>query len=135
MGCFFTGFYLTIGAHSVINRNCYFDCREGITIGENASISAECYIITGSHDPQSSDFSGKGGKVFIEDYCWLGARAIIMPGVSVKKGSIAAAGAVVTKTVEPYSIVGGNPAKFIKQRTENLHYQLNWFPYFNTDID
>jgi chloramphenicol O-acetyltransferase type B len=61
---------------------------------------------------------GKGvnSKVIIEDDVWIGYGAIIMSGVKIRRGSIIAAGSVVTKDVEPYSIVGGNPAKLIKYR-------------------
>lgn len=135
MGCFFTGRHLKIASNTVINRNCYLDCRAGITIGTNASISPECYIISSGHDPQSPDFSGKDGPVVIDDYVWLGARAMILPGVILGKGSVAAAGSVVTRNVDAFTIVGGNPAKFIKPRNNDLRYQLKWFPYFNTDID
>lgn len=135
MGCFFTGRKLKVGENAVINRNCYIDARAGLMIGRNASISPECYIISSGHDPQSKDFAGKDAAVLIDDYVWLGARAIVLPGVHLGKGSVAAAGSVVTRNVEPFTIVGGNPAKFIKQRNSNLEYQLNWFPYFNTDIE
>ena len=47
---------------------------------------------------------------------WIGARAIILPGVTIGEGAVVAAGAVVTKDVEPWAVVGGNPAKFIKKR-------------------
>jgi len=133
-GCFFTGAHLQVGAYTVINRNTYLDCREGIVIGENVNISPECYILTAGHDPQSPTFSGKNGKVFIDDYAWLGARTMVIAGVTIGKGSVAAAGAVVTKSVADHTIVGGNPATFIKQRTTDLQYQNNWFPFFNTDI-
>ena len=56
------------------------------------------------------------GKTIIEDDVWIGARSIILPGRKIGEGSIVAAGSVVTKDVEPFSIVGGNPAKLIKFR-------------------
>ena len=55
-------------------------------------------------------------KVTISDDVWIGANAIILPGVTIGKGSVIAGGAVVTKDVEPYMIVGGNPAKVIRSR-------------------
>ena len=58
--------------------------------------------------------------VYIDDDVWIGRRVLIMPGVHIGTGAIIAAGSVVTKNVEPYSIVGGNPAKHIKYRRENL---------------
>lgn len=134
MGCFFTGGWLKVGAHSVINRNCYLDCREQITIGSNVSISPECYLITAGHDPQSAGFKGKNAALSIDDNVWLGARVVVLPGADLGKGAVAAAGAVVTKRVEPWTIVGGNPAKFIKNRNPNVNYTLNWFPFFDTDV-
>ena len=58
------------------------------------------------------------GSIIVEDDVWIGARAIILSGVRIGQGAVIAAGSVVTKDVEPYSIVGGNPAKFIKYRFE-----------------
>jgi maltose O-acetyltransferase len=58
----------------------------------------------------------KGKKVIIEDDVWIGRNAIIMPGIRIGKGSIIGAGSVVTKDVEPFSVVGGVPAKLIKKR-------------------
>ncbi|MDQ7799461.1 MAG: DapH/DapD/GlmU-related protein [Candidatus Edwardsbacteria bacterium] len=55
-------------------------------------------------------------QTVIEDDVWIGAQAIILPGVRIGRGAIVAAGAVVTKDVEPYAIVGGNPARLIKRR-------------------
>lgn len=70
VGCWVTGFRFCVGAHSVINRNCRLDARGGITIGNNVSISPECYLISASHDPHSPSFSGtvKSNAVIIHDY-------------------------------------------------------------------
>ena len=69
--------------------------------------------------------------VIIEDYVFIGPRSIILPGVKIGKGAVVAAGAVVSKDVAPYAIVGGVPAKIIGERKlKNLHYKLgraNWF--------
>lgn len=62
------------------------------------------------------DFKGKGQKIIIEQDCWIGFGAIIVTGVKVGRGSIVAAGSVVLKDVEPYSIVAGNPAKVVSRR-------------------
>jgi acetyltransferase-like isoleucine patch superfamily enzyme len=134
MGCFFTGSKLNVGNNTILNRNGYYDCRLALTIGSNVSISPKVYIITAGHDPQSPTFSDKSAPVVIEDFVWIGARAIILPGVTMGKGSVAGAGSVVTKNVAPFTIVAGNPAKVIGKRTENLIYTLHWKPYFNTDI-
>ena len=134
MGCFFTGNNIVIGRDTVINRNVYLDGRTGLTIGDNVSISPEVYILTLTHDTQSPGFDTVSGPVFIGDYSWIGARAMIMPSVTIGKGAVVGAGAVVTKNVEEYSIVAGVPAKPIGTRRKDLRYSPRYFPYFNTDI-
>lgn len=135
-GCFVTGFRLTVGAHSVINRNCCLDARGGLTIGRNVSISPDCYLVSASHDPHSPTFAGasKPTAVTIEDYAWLGVRALILPGVTIGRGAIVGAGAVVSRDVEPLAIVAGNPARVIGKRQVDPIYSLQWQPWFDTDI-
>jgi len=121
---------LTIGSGSTINRKCQLDCRGGITIGNNVSISPECMLITGDHDLNSKGFDYKSAPIVLNDYVWLGSRAMILPNVTVGKGAVVCAGAVVTKDVLPYEIVGGVPARKIGDRTQNLDYSAAWFyPY------
>lgn len=67
-------------------------------------------------EPYCEQDAATKGAVIIEDEVWLGANSIILSGVTIGKGAIVAAGSVVTKDVPPYTIVGGNPAKFIKNR-------------------
>ncbi len=134
MGCFITGRHIEIGHNSVINRFTYLDGRVSLKIGNNVNISHYTLIQTLTHDPQSLDFVCMEKPVEIKDYAWIGARAIICPGVTVGEGAVIAAGAVVTKDVEAYTIVGGNPARFIKNRTAGLRYQTRYFPLFDTDI-
>lgn len=133
MGCFVTGRHITVANHSVVNRKCYLDGRGSIKIGSNVSISPEVYILTTSHLANSSSFEAKRGEVRIEDYVWIGARAIILPNVTLGEGCVVGAGAVVTKTVRPYEIVAGNPARVIGKREPGLTYELAYFPLFDTD--
>jgi maltose O-acetyltransferase len=125
---------IQIGNNTVINRSCYLDGREGLYIGNNVNISFQSCIITLQHDPQSINFKSTGAAVTIKDNVWLGARCIILPGVTVGEGAVVAAGAVVTKDVHPYTIVGGVPAKEIGNRTEGLTYLTDFNPLFDTDI-
>jgi len=121
---------VTIGENTVINKNVSLDGRGDIIIGNNVSISAGTTILTGSHDPNSETFVFVGKPVIIEDYVWIGTQALILPGVRLAKGSVVAAGSVVTKSTEPYTIVGGNPARYIKSRSEILNYNPVWKPRF-----
>jgi maltose O-acetyltransferase len=118
--------HISIGSHCVIDRDCALDGRGEIILGNNVNISPEVMILTAYHDPDSPDFAGVEKPVVIEDYAWLATRAMVLPGVKIGRGAIVAAGAVVTKNVEPYAIVGGNPARVIRQRSSNLTYQLNY---------
>lgn len=93
-----------------------------VSIGNDVMIAPEVYILHSGHSYSSLDISMRFQEdkyypmTIIEDDVWVGARAIINPGRKIGKGSIVAAGSVVTKDVEPFTIVGGNPAKLIKSR-------------------
>jgi acetyltransferase-like isoleucine patch superfamily enzyme len=96
----------------------------GITIGEDVAISSRVMIWTLEHDPQDAHFNCRGSHVSIGNKVWIGARAILLPGITVGDGVVISAGAVVAADVEPYAIVGGVPAKKIGERNRDLHYQL-----------
>jgi maltose O-acetyltransferase len=117
---------LRIGENSVVNARCRMDTRGGIRIGDNVSISSDVTILTADHDMDSPDFAGRNQAVSIEDYVWVGTGAMIMPGVSIGKGAVVAAGAIVTKDVAPYHVVAGIPAKFIKERKKELRYTASY---------
>lgn len=137
-GCYIAGgpwgAQIEIGSNTVINRFTYLDGRVSLKIGNNVNISHYSIIQTLTHDPQSSDFAGVPMPVLIEDHVWIGTRALILPGVTLGEGCVIGAGSVVTKSIPPYTIAVGNPAKVIKERTRNLNYKTVYFPYFNTDI-
>ncbi len=131
MGCrFLNGRRVSLGNCNVINFGCLLDGRKfNITTGNSVSIGPEAAILTLGHDSQSPDFDDKGGDVTIGDRVWIGYRAIVMPGVRIGEGAVVAAGAVVTKDVEPFSIVAGVPAKPIGKRNEDLVYELDFKPF------
>jgi acetyltransferase-like isoleucine patch superfamily enzyme len=124
--------YLTIGDHTRINRSCLLDARGPLSIGDNVSVSAEVAIVTTQHRPEDPNFGVESRAVVIEDHVWIGMRAMIMPGVTVGRGAVVAAGAVVTKDVPPLAVVGGVPAKLIGTRgLDNPSYVLaDPFPMF-----
>lgn len=119
-----------MGHNSVVNDKCRLDNRGGLTIGNFVSISSETAILTADHDPNSSTFAGRKSPVVLQDYVFVGTRATILPGVNVGKGGVIAAGAVVTKDVPEFTIVGGVPAKPIGKRTKELHYTINYGKWF-----
>lgn len=122
---------LTLGKNSAINQNCRLDNRGGIFIGDNVSISAEVCILTADHAPQSTDFAGRDKPVRIENFVFIGTRAMVLPGVTIGEGAVIAAGAVVTRDVAPYAIVGGVPAKVIGERQRNLSYEASYCRLFH----
>jgi acetyltransferase-like isoleucine patch superfamily enzyme len=134
MGCFFTGRQISIGGGSVINRNCRLDGRGGLTIGRHVSVSPECYLLTASHDPQSPSFAAFGRPIHLSDRVWLGTRAMVLPGVTLGEGAVLGAGSIATKDIPAFQIAVGQPAKVVKTRTQDLPYELAYFPWFNTDI-
>jgi acetyltransferase-like isoleucine patch superfamily enzyme len=73
-------------------------------------------LITGSHEISSGHFDLITRPITVEDNVWIATGAMILPGVTIGEGAVVAAGAVVTKDVEPWTVVGGNPARFIKKR-------------------
>jgi len=99
------------------------DGRKGLHIGKSAVIAYEAIIWTLNHDYNNIDFAGKGGPVEIGEYAWICSRSIILPGIKIGKGAIVASGAVVTKDVPEWAIVGGVPAQVIGWRDiKNYRY-------------
>jgi acetyltransferase-like isoleucine patch superfamily enzyme len=134
MGCFVTGVKIAVGNHTVVNRGVYLDGRAGVTIGDKVNVSHQVLIQSLTHDPQCPNFNCEVKPVVIEDYVWLGARALVLPGVTIGKGAIVGAGAVVAKDVPPFTIVVGNPAREVGKRSQKLSYTPRYFPFFDTDI-
>jgi len=131
-GCSFWNGSLKIDSGSTIGFDCQLDCRMGIEIGKNVCLASGVWIWTLHHDYNSISFDTKGAKVVIEDYVWICSRATILPGVTIGKGAVVASGAVVTKDVEPFAIVGGVPAKVIGKREEKDYNYVPgdyWVPF------
>ena len=113
---------ISIGNGSVVGFNVNLDGRKKLIIGENVTIATDVMIWSLHHDYNDMNFKAVGESVEICDYAWICSRAIILPGVKIGKGAVVAAGAVVVKDVEPYTVVGGVPAKKIAERNRNLDY-------------
>ncbi len=135
---------IEIGSGSIVGRNSILSCKGGsirladkvnisvnctllsetlLTVGENVLIAGHCYLIAGgNHGLDRVDIPildqpliEKGG-IDIKEHCWLGANVTVLDGVTIGRDSVAAAGSVVTKSVPAYHIVGGVPAKVLKDR-------------------
>ena len=102
-----------IGKNVMIMPNCLMMSRGGITIDDDVMIAANVQLISNNHDLHDHVLL-LCKPVHICRNAWIGAGATILPGVTVGENAVVAAGAVVTKDVAPNTIVGGNPAKFIK---------------------
>ena len=112
---------LKVGSGCNIGFKCHLDCRRGIYIGKNVTVATEVMFWSLHHDYNDLYFGIKGGAITVGDYCWICSRAIILPGVKIGEGAVVAAGAVVCKDVEPWSIVGGVPAKKIGEREQKKY--------------
>jgi maltose O-acetyltransferase len=119
---------LRIGERCRVNRHCTLDARGSLTIGSNVSISPDVTILTAQHFYDDPEFALDNRPVVLEDHVWIGTRAMIMPGVTVGRGAVVAAGAVVTRDVEPMAIVGGVPAKPIGRRQLDPSYVFDGPP-------
>jgi maltose O-acetyltransferase len=121
---------LEIRRDSTINARCRIDTRGGVFIAENVSISEECIILTADHDPRSASLAGRTRPVRIGRDVWIGTRAMILPGVSIGEAAVVAAGAVVTKNVNPREIVAGVPARVIGMRHATGGYSAKYRRFF-----
>jgi maltose O-acetyltransferase len=121
-----------IGANSRINRACTLDVRNGLQIGENVSVSAETLLLSTSDRVDGGRSREDHKPIVIEDHVWIGMRAIVMPGVTIGRGAVVGAGAIVTRDVPELTIVFGNPARPVGTRPDtDAEYVLNdTFPLF-----
>ncbi len=117
---------LTIGARTIVGRNCLLDARGGISIGRDVNIGSDTILMTAKHEVQDPDFVASYAPIEIGDRVWIALRATILGGVTIGEGAVVAAGAVVTRDVAPFTIVGGTPAAPIGERTRDLRYQLDY---------
>lgn len=121
------GFYVrypskvSVGNNVTINRKCQFYTsfyykNTSILIKDNVAIGPNVILLGAGHATNSIALIDTAGSIVIEKNCWICANSIILQNITIGEGAIVAAGSIVTKNVEPYSIVGGVPAKFIRFR-------------------
>jgi putative colanic acid biosynthesis acetyltransferase WcaF len=107
---------LEMGAYSCIASgvNCYN--ADKVIIGAHVVISQKSHLCTASHDISSRKHKWISAPIVVEDQAWIGAESFVMMGVTIGEGAVIGARAAVFKNVEPWTVVGGNPAGFIKKR-------------------
>lgn len=119
---------LELGDGCIVGDKSVLDARRGgIKIGKNVQLGSFVKLWTGSHDhddPYFRSMPHKRGPIKIGDRAWIGPCVTILHSVTIGEGAVVAAGSVVTKNVEPYSIVGGIPAKKIGERAHDLRYEF-----------
>jgi acetyltransferase-like isoleucine patch superfamily enzyme len=113
--------FLSIGENVAINNDVWINAVGGVTIGTNTIIGPKVVIHSSNHNFDRIDIpiqahGHTSKRVVIEEDVWIGALAVILPGVKISKGAVIGAGAVVTKNVDPYDVVVGVPAKKIRNR-------------------
>lgn len=119
---------LEIGRGTIIGDKSLLDARNGIKIGSNVNLSSNVSIYTEQHDHRDPLFRCNSDSSFgveIEDRVWIGPNVVVLHSVTIGEGAVVAAGAVVTKNVEPYTIVAGIPAHKIANRNRNLKYKFD----------
>lgn len=107
---------LVIGKNSCIGPNTQIYNRAKVVIGDNAVVSQGSYLCTASHDITDPRHSVVMRPITVGDRAWVAADAFVGMGVTIGEGAVVGARAAVFKDVEPWTVVGGNPAKFIKKR-------------------
>lgn len=107
---------ISIGKDSIIGESVVLDGRARLSIGSHVAFASEVMVYNAEHDVHHESFRPIQAEVVIDDYVFVGPRAIILPGVHIGKGAVVGAGAVVTKDVPSGTIVGGVPAKKIADR-------------------
>ncbi len=108
--------YLSVGDHCWIGEDVWIDNLAAVTIGSHVCVSQGAYLCTGNHDWSKPNLKLFTRPIQLERGCWVGAKALVGPGVTVKEGAILTAGGVATKDLQAFGIYSGNPAVLIKQR-------------------
>jgi len=108
--------FLSMGNNVWLGENCWIDNLAQVTIGNNVCISQAAHILTGNHDYTRPGFDLVVKPVTIQDGAWVAAHAIVCPGVTMASHSVLAAGSVLTRNTEPFTVYQGNPAVAVRKR-------------------
>lgn len=106
---------LSIGDHSWL-AECRIENLDWVNIGNNVCVSQQAMLLTGNHDYKKTGFDLITKPIILEDGVWIGAKAIVCPGIKAHSHAVLTVGAIATKDLAPYSIYQGNPAVKVKDR-------------------
>ncbi len=122
---------IEIGDNCIIGEFAWLDGRAvrvgvgpGLKIGDNVNVGARTVFIPGGHVPDSTDFAGKIEKTVVEDNAWIAMNCTVLYGLTIGEGAVVSASSLVNKDVAPYTMVGGVPARYLKDRSRDLTYRL-----------
>lgn len=108
---------LEIGDYTWIGEKVWIDNLEDVKIGANCCISQGAMLLTGNHNYRKTTFDLITKGITLEEGAWIGAFAIVCPGVTVKSHAVLAVNSVASETLQPYSVYKGNPAQYIRERS------------------
>ena len=111
--------FLEIGNNVWLGENCWIDNLGEVKIGDNVCLSQGAMLLTGNHNYKKESFDLIVGEIVLEDGVWVGAKAVVCPGVTMHSHSVLSVGSVLTKDAEAYGIYRGNPAVKVKERVIN----------------
>lgn len=107
---------LTIGNNVWIGENVWIENNEPVTIGDNVAISQNAVLLCGNHNYKKTTFDLMVGKITLKEGSWVGAGAMVCPGVTIHSHAVLSVCSVATKDLEAYSIYQGNPAVKVRDR-------------------
>ena len=122
---------LSVGEYSTINQNCLIDTRFPVVLGKHSMLGSGSQILTLGHDIDSEKFDGKGAGVAIGDDVIVFPNSTILPGITIGDGAVVLTGSVVVSDVSPDTVVGGNPAQFIRPRKQRHAHGFNYQTYLS----
>ncbi|WP_082570795.1 DapH/DapD/GlmU-related protein [Cellulomonas sp. Root485] len=115
---------VVIGPRSIVGPECIVDGRGGLILGSDVNVSGRAQLWSAQHDWRSPDFAFVTAPVHVHDHVWIGPNVVVLPGVTIGKGAVVAAGTVVTRDLEPMGLYAGVPARRIGERPSGLRYRL-----------
>lgn len=117
--------FLTVGDYTWIGEKVWIDNLTDVVIGSNVCLSQEAFLLTGNHNYKEPTFDLMVGKIVLEDGVWIGAKAVVCPGVTCYSHSVLSVGSVATRNMEAFGIYTGNPAQKVKLRVAETINQLS----------